>query len=318
MPEAGQQPHYSNVAQLLYKAALVAAERDIDIIPEPCSHGYVPAAPEVGNAVGKERVIEILKEAEPKHTPKAYCHIGIAREVKVNLESVSYNAKPCRKHCWRGLCACRLPQQPYVVCKQYLFAYAAYKPLYAGRKQLYRAFSMLQFVCHGLVADDWAGYKLRKQRDVCAEVDYVLLRLCFAAVNVDGIAHGLEGIKADAYRQGQIRLRYSRAEQRIDSAYQKVAILEHTKQTEIDAYRYEQRGLCAALAAVALGKLPACVVKHGGEYHKQHIHRLSPRIEQQAECEQYSVPPCLWRNEIRKQAQRKEALQKRKAGEYHT
>ena len=104
----------------------------------------------------------------------------------------------------------------------------------------------------------------------------------------------------------------------IDSAAKKVAILEHTKQTEIDAYRYEQRGLCAALAAVALGKLPACVVKHGGEYHKQHIHRLSPRIEQQAECEQYSVPPCLWRNEIRKQAQRKEALQKRKAGEYHT
>ena len=128
--KAGQQPHYSNVAQLLYKTTFVAAERYIYIIPEPCSHGYVPAAPKVGNAVGKEWVIEVLKEAEPKHVPQAYCHIGIAREVKVNLESVSYNAKPCRKHCWRGLCACRLPQQPYVVYKQYLFAFDDYNRLY--------------------------------------------------------------------------------------------------------------------------------------------------------------------------------------------
>ena len=45
--------------QLLCKAALVASQRDIDIIPEPCPHGDMPAPPEIGNTVGKKWKVKI-------------------------------------------------------------------------------------------------------------------------------------------------------------------------------------------------------------------------------------------------------------------
>ena len=59
VPEARQQPDDGNIAELLCKAALVASQRDIDIIPEPCPHGDMPGPPEIGNTVGKKWKVKI-------------------------------------------------------------------------------------------------------------------------------------------------------------------------------------------------------------------------------------------------------------------
>jgi len=45
-----------------------------------------------------------------------------------------------------------------------------------------------------------------QERIIRAEIDDVFLGPCLAPVDVDGVAHGLEGIEADADRQRQIWL----------------------------------------------------------------------------------------------------------------
>ena len=47
------------------------------------------------------------------------------------------------------------------------------------------------------VSDDRTRNKLGEKYNIGTEVHYVAVRLCIAAVNVDGIACYLEGIEAD-------------------------------------------------------------------------------------------------------------------------
>ena len=48
---------------------------------------------------------------------------------------------------------------------------------------------------------DGSGDELRKERDVKREIEEIPGRLELLPIDVDGVAHGLEGIEADAYRQ---------------------------------------------------------------------------------------------------------------------
>ena len=56
-------------------------------------------------------------------------------------------------------------------------------------------------------ADDRPGDELREHRDEAGEVDEVAQRPRVAAVDVDRVAHRLEGVEADAERQGRPRAR---------------------------------------------------------------------------------------------------------------
>ena len=89
MPEAGQQPDDHDVDDLSFQTMAVAAERNIDIVTEPVGQGHVPAPPEISDGAGNVRVIEVLKEIKAEHLAKTDCHIGIAAEVKIDLEGIA-------------------------------------------------------------------------------------------------------------------------------------------------------------------------------------------------------------------------------------
>lgn len=57
------------------------------------------------------------------------------------------------------------------------------------------------------VPDDGACNQLGEQGDVCAEVDQIFLRRDAAAIDVDGVAQALEGVKADADGQRKMKQR---------------------------------------------------------------------------------------------------------------
>ena len=162
MPEARQQPDDGNVAELLCKAALVASQRDIDIIPEPCPHGDMPAPPEIGNTVGQKRIVEVFQKSEPQHPSKADGHVGIAGKVEIDLETVGDDTQPCRQYRGSSLRGCCLPQKADVICQQHLFPDAAGEALYSLGKEVSGAVPVLQLVRYRLVADDGARNQLRK------------------------------------------------------------------------------------------------------------------------------------------------------------
>ena len=55
----------------------------------------MPSAPEFRDACGYVRIVEIFEKMEAEHTAKADGHIGIAREIVINLKGVCHDAEPC-------------------------------------------------------------------------------------------------------------------------------------------------------------------------------------------------------------------------------
>ena len=268
----------------------------------------MPAPPEIGNTVGKKRIVEVFHKSEPQHPAKANSHVGVTGKVEIDLETVGDDTQPCRQYRGSSLRGCCLPQKTDVICQQYLFPDTAGKAFHTIGKEVSGAIPVLQLLRYRLVADDGTRNQLGKQCHIRAEIDDVFLGPCLAPVDVDGIAHGLKGVEADADRQRQIRLGERRAEQGIDRADQEVTVFEYAQQAKVYTNRHQQRDLCSPLSPVPLCHLSAGVVQCGGKQHQHHIDRLTPCVKQQAEQKQCTVAPFLWDKEIRQQTQRQKAL----------
>ena len=78
------------------------------------------------------------------------------------------------------------------------------------------------------VLDDGPRDELREHDHISAEVDDIALGFYIPAVDVDGVGKGLEGVEADAQRQGADALNFGKggAQQGIHAAQHKVCVLE--------------------------------------------------------------------------------------------
>ena len=71
VPEARERPDDEDIHALADLPAAVAAQGDVDVIPEPGGQGDVPAPPELGHALGDIGVIEVDAELEAQHPAQA-------------------------------------------------------------------------------------------------------------------------------------------------------------------------------------------------------------------------------------------------------
>ena len=138
----------------------------------------MPAPPELRNALGDIRVIEVLKEFKAYHTPEAYGHVGVSGEVKVNLQRECKGAYPA-PHEGQIAAARRVnvPQCADVIGNQHLFADAYHEALHAGGKLVHAVGAEIKLVGNVLVPHDRARDKLREQGDEGAEADIVFLHM---------------------------------------------------------------------------------------------------------------------------------------------
>ena len=93
------------------KAFSAAAQRDVDRGCEPAPQRDMPAPPEFGYARRAVRVVEVLRQTQTHHFPQADCHLRIAPEVEVELQSIVQKAQPDHRHRdARGAAYADLPQ----------------------------------------------------------------------------------------------------------------------------------------------------------------------------------------------------------------
>ena len=76
------------------------------------------------------------------------------------------------------------------------------------------------------VFHDWPGNELREHDHISAEVDQIMLGFHIAAVYINGIAHRLECIKADAEWQSQAQEGNGRSYYGVDVVDEKVGVFE--------------------------------------------------------------------------------------------
>ena len=284
MPQSGQSPDNQQVAGSFSFAAPAAAERKIDVFSEPAGQGYMPSSPEIGDRTGNIRVVEVLRKPETQHITEANRHQRIARKIKINLQGVCQCRNPCHRggDLFQRQQSRRIPQRANIVCDQYLASQPQDKQRGTSFDHRTGDPAVFQFGRNIRVADNRSRNQLGEQDDVGAEVDDIVLRLDISAVDVDGIAHRLEGIKADAQRQCDRKVRHRYPGDRFDVFEEKPGIFKGKQDPEVQDHRQDQKQFAQfRIVPESLDTLTAGIVdQHGGE-HDGKVFYLSPGVENQ-------------------------------------
>ena len=254
----------------------------------------MPPPPELGDAAGDIGIAEVRGKLKAQHPAKAGGHIGIAGEVEVNLEREGDDAQPGPGHreLVQGEGLIPLPQQPHVVGQQDLFPHAHHEDLHAGGELLRRAVPLVDLVPQVLVFQNGTGDELGKQGDKGAEVDDGVLGPGISAVYVDGIAHGLEGVKGDADGQMDVQHRHKSQAHGLERPGQKVPVLEEEQQPQVKDHGRGHRHPGPPVVAPGLAPLhqhPVGIVDGSGQQHNDGVDPLAPEVEQQGGAQQHRI-----------------------------
>ena len=230
MPETGEEPHNKNVEKEAGLADSVAAKGNIDVITEPASKGHMPPAPKFGDAFGNIGEIEVFEEFEAKDASESYGHIGIARKIEINLEHERRRIYPVKKH---GLFAAFAEDGAKFaegIGKKHLFSKTQTEALNAvcnffeGMGAAFKHFRNIH------ITDYRPGNKLGEKHNIGSEIKNIFICLSVAAVNINGIACYLEGIKAYSHRKGNLQQRNRKPRCRIEVRDKEIRIFEIGKE----------------------------------------------------------------------------------------
>ena len=81
---------------------------------------------------------------------------------------------------------------------------------------------------HIHISNDGSCDQLRKQRNIGGKIHQIPLRPGIASENIDGVAHTLEGVKADANRQRQPQQGKGCAEGIVKTANEEITVFKNT------------------------------------------------------------------------------------------
>ena len=264
-------------------------------------------------------MVKVLVEPETENPAQADGHIGVAGKVKVDLKAEGQQAHPAARRCQRPGSLGRqlgIPQSADGVGQQHFFSKAHAEPAGSQGKVLRAVDPVIQVLRHGLVLDDRPCDQLREHGDEGAEADDVPLHRGILPVDVDGVAHGLEGKEGNADWQWDIPQRDGDSQQgqaggqaepgqQKQVVRQEVPILEKAQKQQVEYHRlrHEPPGLFVVVP-VLLHQQAVGIVNEDGEEHDDDIDRLAPTVEKQAHQQQRQIPPAQGRQKISRQRQR--------------
>ena len=86
MPQTTQDEHDHRVENLAGLGAATAAQREIDILGEPCHQCNVPAVPEFLHVAREIGHLEVGGQSDAKQLGTADGDVAVTREISINLE----------------------------------------------------------------------------------------------------------------------------------------------------------------------------------------------------------------------------------------
>jgi len=216
----------------------------------------VPAAPEFGDRGRLVGGVEVLREAESQQQGDADGHVRVAREVAVDLQGVSVDARQT----FESRVEERLVEDAVheverdIVRDDRLLEQTREDQEDARAEHLagYDDGVLPDLRDEVAGADDGSGDELREEREVEEVVEPVREGLQLAAVDVDRVAHRLEDEERDADRQEDVpELEESLPEHLVGDLDQEVRVLEVAEHAEVhrDAQRYEPAAAGPAFGA---------------------------------------------------------------------
>ena len=317
VPEPGQQPHGQQVEILVLP---VAAERDVDVIPEEAREGDVPPPPELGGGAGDIGVVKVLLIVEAEHPPQPDGHVGVAGEVVIDLQSEHRRAepRPADREARGGGQQELVREGARGVGDEHLFRQPEADPRQPLREGDGVGRPRGDLPCHVGVAHDGARHQLVVHRQVEQVIDGVGLRPGVPAVDVDDVGDRLEGVEGDADGQRESGHRKGGAQQGVQVLDEKAAVLEGAEQPEVERQRGGERRLGRPGPPVALDQPSVHVVERGGGQQQQEPHRLAPGVEQEGKRHQHQVAVDeLFRKKVKEDIERQEQVDEQQICKNH-
>src|SRR6478752_8760847 len=87
VPQTTEQHSQEQIEQRAWRASLIAAEGDVQVVTQPARQADVPTLPEVTGILRKVRAPEVERKIEAEQAGRAARDVGVARKVAINLKS---------------------------------------------------------------------------------------------------------------------------------------------------------------------------------------------------------------------------------------
>ena len=270
----------------------IAAQRNVHVLPEPGTQGNVPSSPELRDAVGDVRIVEVFAELKAEHPSQADGHIRISAKVKIDLQCIGADSDPVGHH---GNIAVRQRtdggvQGAEIVGQQDFFAQAENKPLCAFPEIDPVRGANAELLLHIPVLDNRARNELREQGQVQGEAQKALLRSHVLPVHVENIGQRLEGIKRDSDRQRQRRVMDVQSRQGVECIHQESEVFKESQHQQVHEQGEEHGPFAGTSLFLGSANLQgAVVVQERTVDHQYDVHRFAPAVEQQAGHQQHGI-----------------------------
>ena len=248
----------------------------------------MPSSPEFGRALGNEGVVEVLEDVEAEYLTKTDSHIGVAREVEVDIKGNRDRVDPVHKH---GLFLCRvhdLAEVVHRVCDEDLLRETDNEAARALAEHREVVMSFLKLEGNVVVTYDGTRDKLGEHRNVSREVYGVLLRL-LAAVYVNDVGNDLEGVEGDTDGKNDLEKRDRGSENLIEVIYKEVHILEVEHKGNYAGYGKSDEQLGNFTLTELLDKKSEDVSENDRDDHQSRILYSAPRVEEEGKDKKNGV-----------------------------
>jgi hypothetical protein len=283
MPETAHKEYYKSVPNYFCLANAAAAQRDIQIVAKPCGERNVPPTPKLRYVTAEVRHVEVAHQLDAKQLGSTYGNVGISREVAVYLEGKEYGGKKqSASRLFRVGRKYLVDIYRTIVSHHYLLEQA---PQYLTHSvnggvvvELTLFLKLREKVCRSLYR---SGYQLWEKRNEGEESDNVLRRLQLATIDIYGVTQGLESIKRNANWQYYLEQKSigGDIEKFGEFGYEKIVVLEHGKNSDIQHYVGPHPGLGLFLSIRLPYQKTAAPRTERGEGYEQQKTPVPPAVE---------------------------------------
>ena len=124
-----------------------------------------------------------------------------------------------------------VPEHTHIVGDEDLFPQAHHKHLHTGGEFVHGGLPAVNLIAQILILNNWAGNELREEGNKGTKIDNIPLSPGIPPVHIDGVAHGLEGVKGDADGKMDVQYRHKGETDCLEGGGQKVPVLEEQQQS---------------------------------------------------------------------------------------
>ena len=315
VPDSRQEPYHEEIEDMpCFRFHPVSAQRNVDIIPEPAGQGDMPTPPELRNGTGNIRIVEVFIEVKPEHLSQTDGHIRISAEIEINLEGVGQCSQPghsCRQRHIPAEPLHRSVSEPkgmirnqcHVIGQKHLLAQPDNKPHHTVGKILHVLLSVVDLIRNGLIPHNRSGDELRKEGDVQAHIQQILLGLPPSPVHVDYIGDCLKRKKRNSDWQSDFRHLPVCVKYQVQVFHRKRQVFVYENNQQIDENVQCNQPPYIFVCFMLSNQQPKEPVHQNGCHHHQYESRFSPGIEKQTgQAQKYILrPPAELKSVIYKQ-----------------